>query len=81
MEAESLMDHDVKKLSQSRKAYVKELRKVVETADVLLQVLDARDPEGCRSKELEQEILGKGKKLLIVLNKIDLVPSENARCW
>jgi len=40
-------------MSQSKKAYAKELKKVIEASDVLIEVLDARDPEGCRSKELE----------------------------
>lgn len=30
----------------SRRAYLKELKKVVEQADVILHVLDARDPAG-----------------------------------
>jgi nuclear GTP-binding protein len=32
----------------SSRAYMRELRKVLELADVLLEVLDARDPLGCR---------------------------------
>lgn len=53
-EAESIMDPNTRAMSQSKKAYAKELKKVVEAADVIIQVLDARDPEGCRSKEMEQ---------------------------
>ncbi len=61
---------------QSRKAYVKELKEVIEESDVILQVLDARDPLNCRSKELESQILSHrdGKKIILVLNKIDLIP-------
>lgn len=66
---------------QSRKAYYRELKKVIEASDVLIQVLDARDPEGCRSQEIEQEALKQGKKVLLILNKIDLVPPQNARMW
>jgi nuclear GTP-binding protein len=40
-------------MAQSRKAYIKELRKVVDASDVIIQVLDARDPEGCRNKDIE----------------------------
>src|SRR3954454_2982509 len=40
----------------SRKAYNKEFKKVMEDADVILYILDARDPEGTRSKEVEQQI-------------------------
>jgi len=33
---------------------VRDLKKVIEEADVVLELLDARDPEGCRNKELEK---------------------------
>jgi nuclear GTP-binding protein len=47
----------------------------------VIQVLDARDPEGCRSKEIEDEAVKAGKKVLLLVNKIDLVPPQNARLW
>ncbi|CAG8551323.1 2151_t:CDS:2 [Diversispora eburnea] len=67
----------------SRKAYYKEFRKVIDAADVILEVLDARDPLGCRTKEVEKMILDSelGKKIILVLNKIDLVPKENVVEW
>jgi len=40
-------------MGQSRKAYYRELKKVIENSDVILEVLDARDPEGCRNREIE----------------------------
>jgi len=40
-------------MAQSRRAYVKELKKVIQEADVIIEVLDARDPDGCRNKDLE----------------------------
>jgi nuclear GTP-binding protein len=68
---------------QSRRAYLRELKKVVDTADVLLQVLDARDPVGSRiHKTLEDVILSKAdKRMVLVLNKIDLVPKEVVGRW
>ena len=39
------------KKDTSRKAYNKEFKKVIEQADVVLYILDARDPEGTRSKD------------------------------
>lgn len=62
--------------------YFKELKKVIDECDVVLQVLDARDPNGCRCSQVEQKILANPKKrLILVLNKIDLVPAEAADKW
>ena len=68
---------------QSRRAYLKELKKVIDTADVLLQVLDARDPIGSRMHAaLEDSILARSdKKMVLVLNKIDLVPKDVVSGW
>jgi len=67
----------------SKKAYVKILKDVIDNSDVILEVLDARDPLGCRSKELEDEIKNhkNPKKLILVITKIDLVPVQNAYDW
>ncbi|KAM6256726.1 guanine nucleotide-binding protein-like 3 [Porphyrio hochstetteri] len=67
----------------SKRSFCRELKKVIETSDVVLEVLDARDPMGCRCPQLEQAITASGgdKKLLLVLNKIDLVPKENLEKW
>nr|XP_042124629.1 guanine nucleotide-binding protein-like 3-like protein [Peromyscus maniculatus bairdii] len=67
----------------TRKAYYKEFRKVVEYSDVILEVLDARDPLGCRCFQMEETVLRAegNKKLVLVLNKIDLVPKEIVEKW
>ena len=52
-----LLDANAKSLTQSRKAFVKELKKVVEQADVLIEVLDGRDPIGSRNKTVEDQII------------------------
>ncbi|PIK49894.1 nucleostemin-like protein [Apostichopus japonicus] len=70
-------------LVSSRRAYFREVRRVVEAADVIIEVLDARDPIGTRCLELEKEILTSGgqKKLVLLLNKIDLVPRAIVEQW
>jgi nuclear GTP-binding protein len=66
----------------SRRAYLRELRKVVERADVILQVLDARDPIGTKSTTVEDMVQSNyRKKLVYVLNKADLVPREVLAGW
>ncbi|XP_077496404.1 nucleostemin 1 [Amblyomma americanum] len=72
-------EHLLKELA-NRTGY-QELRKVVEAADVVLQVLDARDPLGTRSPQLEQLVQSRGKRLVLLLNKIDLIPRENLTKW
>jgi len=68
---------------QSRRAYLRELKRVVDTADVLLQILDARDPMGSRiHPSIEEAILSQAdKRMVLVLNKIDLVPKDVVGAW
>ncbi|KAF1364757.1 hypothetical protein EJ07DRAFT_161741 [Lizonia empirigonia] len=68
----------------SRKQFDKIYKQVVDSADVVLYVLDARDPIGTRSKEVEQMVMsadGGAKRLIFILNKIDLVPPPVLRQW
>jgi len=67
----------------SMSAYYHEFKKVVEAADVIIEVLDARDPMGCRCPDIEQTIATKypNKKVILLLNKIDLVPRANVEKW
>ena len=61
---------------QMRKYYLKALHKVVDDSDIVILVLDARDPEGCRSRLVEEEVRrreAEGKKLVFVLNKIGVL--------
>lgn len=65
----------------TRRQFYTELRKVITNSDVVIEVLDARDPGSCRSTELEKEILAAGKKLVLLINKIDLVPKHAMEAW
>ena len=81
---EPLMSAPVTRKDSSRRAFDKVFKQVVEAADVVLYVLDARDPDGTRSKEVERMIMAaeRGeKRLILILNKIDLVPPENLKAW
>jgi nuclear GTP-binding protein len=68
----------------SRKAFDKVFKQVVDQADVVLYVLDSRDPEGTRSKEVERMVMAAasgGKRLILILNKIDLIPAAVLKSW
>ena len=70
--------------TSSRKAYDKVFKQVVDQADVVLYVLDARDPEGTRSKDVERMVMAAasgGKRLILILNKVDLVPPPVLKGW
>ena len=56
----------------SRRAFYKEFVKVVEAADVIIEVLDARDPLATRCADVERYVRRSGvsKKLILLLNKI-----------
>ncbi|KAF7376090.1 Proteophosphoglycan ppg4 [Mycena sanguinolenta] len=69
---------------QMRRHYLRTLHKVIDQSDIVILVLDARDPEGCRSRLVEEEVRrreSEGKKLVFVLNKVDLIPHANAQAW
>lgn len=57
-----------------------ELYKVIDSSDVVIHVLDARDPEGTRCRSIEKYIREEAphKHLIFVLNKCDLVPTSVA---
>lgn len=55
--------------------------KIINECDIILNVLDARNPEGTRNKNLEDKIKKSNKKLIYVLNKADLVPIKILEKW
>lgn len=64
----------------SRK-YLGQVHKLISESDVLVEVIDARDPLGSRDAEVEQAVRDRGKKLILLLNKIDLVSRDNWTGW
>lgn len=83
LQMQNLEKHVNFETENSRKAYCREFKKVIEAADVILEVLDARDPLGCRCPQVEQAVVqsGTNKKIVLVLNKIDLVSKDIVEKW
>jgi len=74
-------------VSQPR-SFLKEVKELIQRSDVILEVLDARDPQGCRCPDIEKFILSQmtpagapSKRLILVINKIDLIPGDALRKW
>jgi nuclear GTP-binding protein len=76
LESETFVDSSVK-------AFYKDFARVVQASDVVIEVLDARDPAGTRCQDVEKFIrrAGSNKKIVLLLNKIDLVPQEVIQEW
>lgn len=53
------------------------VKDMIRQADVILEILDARMPELTRNKRLEHYAAAAGKRLMLVINKKDII-SENA---
>lgn len=82
-EAERLIDPEgvQKQQSINKKSHWRDVKKVIEASDVVVYVLDARDPFGTRNADVEELIQEGKKKVVYALNKVDLVPAENALAW
>ncbi|RLF23901.1 MAG: GTP-binding protein [Thermoprotei archaeon] len=59
----------------------RKVRRIIEKADLVIEVLDARDPQGTRCPRVERLAINMGKRILLVINKADLVPKEVLEEW
>ncbi|KAF9611859.1 hypothetical protein IFM89_036503 [Coptis chinensis] len=77
-----LVRHTMFEKGQSKRIWG-ELYKVIDSSDVVVQVLDARDPQGTRCYHLEKHLKEhcKHKHMVFLLNKCDLVPAWATKGW
>ncbi|VVA94072.1 unnamed protein product [Arabis nemorensis] len=77
-----LVRHNMFEKGQSKRIWG-ELYKVIDSSDVVVQVLDARDPQGTRCHHLEKTLKEhhKHKHMILLLNKCDLVPAWATKGW
>jgi len=69
----------IDKIAKQRVKYPQVAKNIVDTSDIILQVLDARFIEETRNLALEEEILKQKKKIIYVLNKADLISKSKLR--
>ncbi|XP_022993572.1 nuclear/nucleolar GTPase 2 [Cucurbita maxima] len=77
-----LVRHTMFEKGQSKRIWG-ELYKVIDSSDVVVQVLDARDPQGTRCYHLERHLKEhcKHKHVVLLLNKCDLIPAWATKGW
>ncbi|KAJ6950221.1 nucleolar GTP-binding protein 2 [Populus alba x Populus x berolinensis] len=77
-----LVRHNMFEKGQSKRIWG-ELYKVIDSSDVVVQVLDARDPQGTRCYHLERHLKEhcKHKHMILLLNKCDLIPAWATKGW
>ncbi|PHJ21678.1 nucleolar gtp-binding protein, partial [Cystoisospora suis] len=78
----ALASEEIFKKGTSRRIWG-ELYKVIDASDVVVQVIDARDPLGTRCWRLERYLRAakQSKHMILILNKVDLIPPAVARVW
>ncbi|KAL9049810.1 MAG: hypothetical protein Q9162_007018 [Coniocarpon cinnabarinum] len=68
--------------ASSSQSHTMAFNTLLSSSDVLLYILDARDPITTRSPKIEQQITSNpSKRLFLILNKIDLVPPATLFAW
>ena len=81
-EQETMISEEVFRKGTSKRIW-QELYKVVDSSDIIVEVIDARDPMGTRCIPLEKELKKNRshKHLILLLNKCDMVPAWVAKKW
>jgi len=64
-------------IKKQREKYPSVAEKVIRMSDIILEILDVRFIEETRNRETEKEIKAKGKEIIFVLNKVDLINKED----
>lgn len=63
----------IDKITRQRVKYPEVAKNIVDTSDIILEVIDARFLNETRNKDLEKEIKRQKKKIIYILNKADLI--------
>jgi ribosome biogenesis GTPase A len=66
----------LKKIKKSKEEYLSIVEKIINASDIILQILDYRFINDTRNKKIEDLIKKNNKKLINVINKIDLIDGK-----
>ncbi|MBU2612312.1 MAG: 50S ribosome-binding GTPase [Nanoarchaeota archaeon] len=69
----------IENMTRQRVKYPEVAKRIVDTSDIILEVLDARFFNETRNTELEEEIQKQKKKIIYVLNKADLLREKKLK--
>lgn len=58
---------------KSKYDFKRHLNEIIEKSDIILNVLDAREPLAFVSKEMLKQIEKNKKQIILILNKVDLI--------
>ena len=61
-----------------RSGFLGHVSELVKQSDLVAEILDARYPERTRNEQLENMVLKNGKRLVLVMNKADLISKADA---
>ena len=75
----SRRNRHIDKMTRQRAKYPQVAKAIVDTSDIILEVLDARFPNETRNTELEKEIEKQKKKIIYVINKADLIKASKLK--
>lgn len=64
---------DPKNIRKKKKKFPRIVHEVIKASDIVLIVIDARFTKEMFEKELDEELKEKGKKVIYVINKVDLL--------
>ena len=69
----SRRNRHVGKMTKQKATYPDMVKKIVDTSDIILEVLDARYPEQTRNPEIEQEIKQQNKQIIYVFDVVGTI--------
>jgi hypothetical protein len=69
----------IRNIRKQRGKYPSIAKKIIDNSDIILEILDARFIQETRNEKFEEEIKNRGKGVIYVFNKADLIDKKNLK--